>query len=88
MFENVHGCDLLALISHYRGGMGLPRAIYIFKQLLQAVSYCHRRNVVHRDLKPANVMIEQDTGAVKLIDFGHAKVIKHREGGDRNWNTC
>jgi len=30
---------------------------YLFRQLLQAVSYIHSRNVVHKDLKPDNVLL-------------------------------
>ncbi len=37
-------------------------------QLLQALSYLHRRDVVHRDLKPSNVLVK--SGQVKVLDFG------------------
>jgi eukaryotic-like serine/threonine-protein kinase len=37
-------------------------------QMLQAVSYLHRRGIVHRDLKPANVLVVN--GRVKVLDFG------------------
>ena len=43
----------------------------IYWQLLQAVHYAHRHNVVHRDLKPDNVMISKE-GRVKIMDFGLA----------------
>ncbi len=41
-------------------------------QLLQALVYLHRRNVLHRDLKPANILV--DKGQVRLVDFGLAAV--------------
>ncbi|HLY29256.1 MAG TPA: AAA family ATPase [Aggregatilineales bacterium] len=37
-------------------------------QLLQALAYLHRRDVVHRDLKPSNVLVK--SGQVKVLDFG------------------
>jgi tetratricopeptide (TPR) repeat protein len=37
-------------------------------QLLQGVTYLHRRGILHRDLKPANVLVANDV--VKIVDFG------------------
>jgi serine/threonine protein kinase len=44
----------------------------IFTQMLEAVGYVHRQNLIHRDIKPSNFMISKD-GSVKLMDFGIAK---------------
>ena len=41
--------------------------------MLQAVDAIHEARIVHGDLKPANFLFVN--GALKLIDFGIAKVI-------------
>lgn len=41
-------------------------------QLLSALQWLHRRDKSHLDLKPENVLVDQDTGIVKLIDLGES----------------
>ncbi|KAM3727073.1 Cyclin-dependent kinase [Dirofilaria immitis] len=47
-------------------------------QLLQAICYCHERNVLHRDLKPEHILIDQN-GALKLADFTFDEIINKPE---------
>ncbi|EAR97534.2 Serine/Threonine kinase domain protein (macronuclear) [Tetrahymena thermophila SB210] len=42
----------------------------IFRQILNAVNYCHQNDVIHRDLKLENILISEETNEIKLIDFG------------------
>lgn len=50
----------------------------VFLDVLEAVAYAHRNLVVHRDLKPANVLVDE-SGRVKLLDFGIAKLLEDDE---------
>lgn len=50
-----------------------PRNVKIFLfQLLRALEYCHRKNVLHRDIKPQNILLNE-IGEIKLADFGLAR---------------
>jgi casein kinase II subunit alpha len=40
---------------------------------LRALDFTHSRGVMHRDIKPGNVMIDHETGKLRLIDFGLAE---------------
>jgi len=42
----------------------------IFRQLADALTYCHASGIAHRDLKPSNVLIESSSGRPILLDFG------------------
>lgn len=41
-------------------------------EVLNALAYLHKRNIIHRDIKPANIKITPD-GEAMLVDFGIAK---------------
>lgn len=38
--------------------------------LLQGLDYLHTHKVVHGDLKPANLLLDSNSGKVKIADFG------------------
>ncbi|HEX2619888.1 MAG TPA: AAA family ATPase, partial [Phototrophicaceae bacterium] len=50
-------------------GQSLQHRVHLLIDLLQALTYLHRRGILHRDLKPENVLID-DQGTVKVLDFG------------------
>lgn len=56
----------------------LTEQVNLLVQMLQALSYIHRRNLVHRDLKPGNVLVAD--GEVKVLDFGLSMNIERARG--------
>jgi eukaryotic-like serine/threonine-protein kinase len=41
-------------------------------QIMNALSYCHKNNVIHRDIKPVNIIVADNNKAF-LVDFGISK---------------
>lgn len=66
--------DLFAVINQ-RGALPEWKARGYFKQLLNAVLFCHKRGVYHRDLKPENILLTDGFQTLKLADFGFAAVV-------------
>lgn len=64
------GGDLYDYIMRHEAGLNENVARDYFRQIVRAISYCHRLHVVHRDLKPENVVFFERLGVVKLTDFG------------------
>ena len=42
--------------------------------VLTGLSYMHGCGVAHRDLKPDNIMYSRESGSVRIIDYGLAKI--------------
>ena len=81
--EYVDGPTLKQLIEHSAATVGpVPQAIVLnlMAQLLDALDHAHKRRdesgrplgIIHRDVTPSNLILDQ-TGALKLVDFGLAK---------------
>lgn len=77
-FEYVEGVQLLDYIIMH-GRLKERRACSIFRQILSAVDYCHHYSIVHRDLKIENILVEERTGAIKLLDFGLSNFYRHED---------
>ncbi|KAL6075317.1 Glycogen synthase kinase-3 beta, variant 2 [Balamuthia mandrillaris] len=46
--------------------------LYMY-QLARSLAYVHSLGICHRDIKPQNLLVDPQTGELKLCDFGSAK---------------
>ena len=74
VMELIDGKTLEALIHGH--GIPLGEALRFAIPIADALAAAHQAGIVHRDLKPGNVMVTQ-SGVVKVLDFGLAKVPVH-----------
>ena len=62
-----HACQAQQLLP-------VQTVLSIGARVAEALDYAHAHNVVHRDIKPANIMFDSATDAVKVTDFGIARI--------------
>lgn len=71
--ELVEGVDL----SHHTQPehlLPVPVVLRIVARVADALAYAHTRGVTHRDIKPDNIMFDSPREAVKVMDFGVARL--------------
>ena len=88
LFEIIDTTKYVILIMEYVGGSSLHGylkgsaqrrleewdAKRVFRQILEALKYCHSRCITHRDIKLENVLLDE-LNTIKLIDFGFSTCI-------------
>jgi len=77
------GGEVWTMIQN-QGPFNERQSHFVIGCVIEAIDYLHSWGIVYRDLKPENLMTD-DQGYVKLVDFGFAKKIGHR---NKTWTFC
>ncbi len=72
--EFLKGRDL-EMYTEKKNLLPVRETLSIIVQVAEALEYAHEKGIVHRDIKPANIMRIDDTGEVKVTDFGIARIM-------------
>lgn len=87
VLEYLEGRTLREVISSTRqnGGRVMSRglALEMMVPVLRALDAAHQNELIHRDLKPENIMV-LDSGQVKVLDFGIAKMMAAEGSNERH----
>ena len=67
-------------------GLSIDARLRLFCTVCRAVQHAQQNLIIHRDLKPSNILVSSN-GAVKLLDFGIAKVIDSAAGAEPRART-
>lgn len=75
VLEYMPGGDLLKLCrARPNNALPLSEALFYFQQACEALACAHDKGIIHRDLKPNNFLLSIDHKAMKIADFGVAKI--------------
>ena len=71
ILEDFGGCALSKIICQTEK-LNLTEFLNIGIQLASALHSLHQNGIIHKDIKPSNIIINPETGTVKLTDFSIA----------------
>lgn len=78
----IEGASLATMLRKIAGNpvpsrriLPIRTALAIVRQVLEALSYAHRRKVVHRDIKPENILVVAESHIPVITDFGISRIV-------------
>ena len=53
----------------------LPEFLHLAIQITDALGKVHQKKVIHKDINPSNIVLNPQTGQIKIIDFGLSTIL-------------
>ena len=69
------GGEIYYLLQKKGNFTGKQTKFYIC-ELVLAIGFLHKNQIIYRDLKPENILLDKD-GHIKLVDFGLSKILNN-----------
>lgn len=85
VMEYAKGGELFNKVA--KGKLKEDVARKFFIQLMNAVDFCHSRNVYHRDIKPENLLLDENDN-LKVSDFGLSALAESKRQDGLLHTTC
>jgi serine/threonine protein kinase len=73
ILEDFGGISLGSVMTKHK--IGLLACMQIAVKLVDTIGRIHQKGIIHKDIKPSNIIINEETGQVKLTDFSIASHI-------------
>ena len=70
---------------HEKGVLNFEEAQFYISEIVLALEYLHKNNMIYRDLKPENILLD-NKGHIKLTDFGLSKMLN--SSNERSFTIC
>jgi WD40 repeat protein/serine/threonine protein kinase len=78
--EYVEGIDLAKHVKKH-GPLPVDVACAYIRQAALGLQHAHERGMVHRDIKPHNLLLTAQTGTIKVLDMGLARLHSEAPAG-------
>jgi predicted ATPase/class 3 adenylate cyclase len=77
ILEDIGGEAVSKLLADHR--MDLDTFFDVALQLACAIGKIHERQIIHKDINPSNVLLNRQTGELRIIDFGIASMLSRED---------